>query len=180
MYNCIKRVSYLHIAYAVGKWTQPTCREMLAKVSRRISMPGASDRLTIYSDGNDDYAYVLPEFYPIDSLNYGQVVKVREKGTVVGKVKRAIYGNPNPQAIEITNIENFHSILRERIGRLVRKTKCFPKKKKQLENAIELFQFHWNTMDPLPNKSTPAMMDQLTDHAWSWHEFFYFRLSDTL
>jgi len=152
---------------------------MLAKLSRRVSVPSASDKLTIYSDGNDDYTYVLPEFYPVDFINYGQVVKIREKGTVVGKVKRVIYGNPKPSDIEITNIENFNGILRERIGRLVRKTKCFPKKKKQLENAMELFQFHWNVMDPLPNKLTPAMIDLLTDHIWSWHEFFYFRLSDT-
>lgn len=150
----------------------------MAKLSRRVSTPSASNKLTIYSDGNDDYAYVLPEFYPVDAIDYGQVVKIREKGTVVDKVKRVIYGNPEPSDIEITNIENFNGILRERIGRLVRKTKCFPKRKKQLENAVELFQFHWNAMDPLPNRLTPAMIEQLTDHTWTWHEFFYFRLSD--
>jgi hypothetical protein len=91
-------------------------------------MPSASNKLAIYSDGNDDYTYVLPEFYPVGFINYGQVVKIRERGTVVGKVKRVIYGNPEPSDIEITDIENF-GILRERIGRLVRKTKCSPKKK---------------------------------------------------
>ena len=151
----------------------------MAKLSKRISAPSASDRLAIYSDGNDDYTYVLPEFYPIDSIDYGQLVKIRENGRFVGKEKRVIYGDPEPSDIEITDIENFNGILRERVGRLVRRTKCFSKMKKRLENAVELFQFHWNAMDPLPNGLTPAMMERLTDHVWSWHEFFYFRLSDT-
>jgi hypothetical protein len=151
---------------------------MLAKLSKRVAMPSASNKLTVYSDGNDDYTYVLPKFYPVGFINYGQVVKIREKGRVIGKEKRVIYGDLEPSNIETINIENFHGILRERIGRLVRKTKCFAKKKKQLENATELFEFHWNAMDPLPNKLTPAMMEQLTDHIWTWHEFLYFRLSD--
>jgi hypothetical protein len=32
------------------------------------------------------------------------------------------YGSPDPSDIETTDIENFNGILRERIGRLVRKT----------------------------------------------------------
>lgn len=50
LYNCIKRNSYLHVAHAVGKWTQSTCREMLAKLTRCAAMPGASNKITIYSD----------------------------------------------------------------------------------------------------------------------------------
>jgi len=46
--------------------------------------------------------------------------------------------------IETTDVENFNGILRERIGRLVRKTKCFSKCKTRLECAIQLFQFYWD------------------------------------
>ena len=61
---------------------------MLAKLSKRISAPSTSDKLTIYSNGNDDYTYVLPEFYPIDFIDYGQLVKIRENGRIVKKEKR--------------------------------------------------------------------------------------------
>ena len=60
---------------------------------------------------------------------YGQLVKIRENGRVVRKEKRIIYGNPDLGDIETTNVENYNGILRERIGRLVRKTKCFSKRK---------------------------------------------------
>ncbi len=32
-------------------------------------------------------------------------------------------------------------------------------------------------MDPLPKMGTPAMIENLTDHQWSWEEIFYFPLS---
>jgi len=68
-------------------------------------------------------------------------------------IKRQVYGTPSEDNIETTDIENFGGILRERIGRFVRKTKCYTKLKTGLEDAIELFQFHWNFMDPLQGKT---------------------------
>ena len=105
-------------------------------------------------------------------LCHGQLIKIKEKGRVVEKKKRRIYGNPDMEDIETTNIENFNGILRERVGRLVRKTKCFSKYKWRLSCAIELFQFYWNFMNKLKRKTSPAMMENVTDHTWSWHEFF--------
>ncbi len=60
-----------------------------------------------------------------------------------------IYGKPRHKKIETTNIENFNRILRERIGRLVCKTKCFPKKVMLLDNAVTVFGFYWNFMKPI-------------------------------
>jgi len=60
-----------------------------------------------------------------DGIDYGQLVKIRENGRVVRKEKRIICGNPDSGDIETTDVENYNGILRERIGRLVRKTKCF-------------------------------------------------------
>ena len=73
--------------------------------------------------------------------------------------------------IETTDVENFNGILRERVGRLVRKTKCHSKKKRALINALELIQFHWNFMDPLHDNQTPGMLESLSDHIWSWDNF---------
>ncbi len=134
------------------------------------------EKAAFYSDGNDDYTYVLPRFFHPGILEYGQLVKVREGGRVVGKIKRKVYGNPAEDEIETTDIENFNGILRERLGRLVRRTKCHSKLKSRLESALEFFQLYWNFMHPL-GQETPAMMEGLAERPMSWREFFYFRIN---
>jgi len=165
------------VAFAVGKWTQETCKEMLEKLFCRTELPYPDNKIEIFTDGNDDYTYLLSDYYANTCINYGQLIKIREKGRVVGKEKRTIYGNPDIANIETANIENFNGILRERIGRLVRKTKCFSKYKRRLECSIHLFQFYWDFMNKFRRGTTPAMMEGLTDHLWTWHEFFYYKLS---
>jgi len=150
---------------------------MIDKAFIRIELPFPNNKIQIFSDGNDDYVYTLPEYYANTCIDYGQIIKIREEGKVVDKIKRIIFGNPVVGDIETTNIENFNSILRERIGRLVRKTKCYSKKKSRLMNAAEIIQFYWNFMDRLPKNGTPAMIEELTNHQWSWEEFFKFQLS---
>ena len=100
---------------------------MLAQVAKRVCLPTFAYRLGIYSDGNDDYTYVLPEFFRTDTINYGQLVKITESGRVVDKLHRVVFGNPSKKEIETTDVENFNGILRERIGRIVRETKCYAK-----------------------------------------------------
>ncbi len=144
---------------------------MLSILSSRIETPTENDKLRIYTDGNDDYTYTLPSYFSPDHMDYGQLVKIRKNGTLVGKEKRIIFGNPDPEKIETTDVENFNGILRERVGRLVRKTKCFSKKKSKLNDAINLFQFYWNFMNNFQRRGSPAMLEGLENHIWSWHEF---------
>jgi len=159
------------VAFSVGKWTRETCRNMIEKLYERTELPFPDNKIEIFTDGNDDYEYILPEFYAETRMNYGQLVKIREKGTVIDKEKRIIYGNLDLYDIETTDIENFNGIFRERIDRLVRKTKCFSRYKRRLECAIHLFQFYWGFIDEFKRGTSPAMMEGLTDHVWSWHEF---------
>lgn len=140
-------------------------------VFRRLELPFPDNKIQMFSDGNDDYTYVLPEFYTESCMDYGQIIKIRDGGRVVDKIKRIIYGCPNLDDIETTDVENLNSILRERVGRLVRETKCHSKRKSMLVNAIDVIQFHWNFMDPLPDKETPSMKEGLADHVWQWDEF---------
>lgn len=175
-YTCIKRKSYFFASFAVGKWTQDTCRSMLAEFAKRVEQATITARLEIFSDGNDDYTYVLPEFFRKDCMDYGQLVKIREKGRVVDKIRRVVYGNPSIKEIETTNVENFNGILRERLSRLVRKTKCFGKRLSRLENALHLFQFYWNFMHPLKENLTPAIMEGQATRVWTWENFFHARL----
>ncbi|HJH25942.1 MAG TPA: IS1 family transposase, partial [Methanophagales archaeon] len=60
----------------------------------------------------------------------------------------------------------------ERNGRLVRKTKCFSKRRWRLEGSIQLFQFYWNFINEFKRRTSPAMLEGLTDHLWTWQDFF--------
>jgi len=133
-------------------------------------------RLKILSDGNDDYTFVMPEFFIKDLIDYGQLIKIREKGRVVDKIRRIIYGNPSLNEIETTDVENYNGILRERLSRLVRKTKCFGKRKSRLENALHLFQFYWNFMHPFKKNLTPAIMEGQATKIWTWGNLLHTKL----
>lgn len=150
---------------------------MIEQLFRRTQLPSPGNKIEIFTDGNDDYTYVLADYYADTCINYGQLIKIKEGGRLVDKEKRVIYGNPDPMDIETTDIENFNGIVRERIGRVVRKTKCFSKHKWRLEYAIQILQFYWDFINNFKRGTSPAMMENLTDHLWTWHEFFYFRLS---
>jgi len=173
----VKRHSYLFAAFSVGKWTQNTCTEMIQKLSTITRKPSWLDMLTMFTDGNDDYTFVLPKYYPLGLVDYGQLVKIKEKGRLVRKEKGVVYGEPVLREIETTDVENFNGILRERLGRLVRKTKCFAKTKRRLVCAVGLFQFYWNFINEFERGASPARMEGLTDHVWTWHELFYFQIS---
>lgn len=152
---------------------------MVEQLHRRAEPPSPDNKIEVFTDGNDDYTYVLPEFFGLDSIDYGQLIKIKEKGRLIGKEKRRIYGNPDTGDIETTDIENFNGILRERCGRLVRETKCFSKYKRRLYCALHVFQFYWDFINEFKRKTSPGMLEGLTDHLWSWHEFFYTQLTIT-
>jgi hypothetical protein len=173
----VKRHSYLFAAFAVGKWTQNTCSEMIQKLSEVTKKPSCFDMLNLFTDGNDDYTFVLPKYYPLGLVDYGQLVKIKEHGRLVGKERWVVYGELALVEVETTDVENFNGILRERLGRLVRKTKCFAKTKRRLVCAVGLFQFYWNFINEFKRNASPARIEGLTDHVWKWHELFHFHLS---
>jgi hypothetical protein len=41
--------------------------------------------------------------------------------------------------------------------------------------GVELFRFDWNFINEFRRGCSPAKFEGLTDHLWSWHEFFYFK-----
>ena len=149
---------------------------MFKKVADRVQPPTFNYRLNIFSDGNDDYTFIMPEFFRKDCINYGQLVKIREKGKLVGKVRGTVFGNPEREDIETTDVENFNGIIRERVGRFVRRTKCYAKKIDRLSNALSVFQFYWNFMKPISQNLTPAMMEGQATKVWTWGNFLHARL----
>jgi len=170
----VKRHSYLFLAFAIGKWTQQTCSEMICAFKRSLKSPMRGEKLEVFTDGNDDYTYAFPSFFKVNELNYGQLVKIRDaNGRLIRKEVRVVYGDPDRDDVETVNVENFNSILRERVGRLVRKTKCISKKKSRLRCAISVFQFYWDFISEIKRGMTPAMMEKCSTHIWTWHEFYY-------
>ena len=149
---------------------------MFAKVNERIQLPTFSNRLDIFSDGNDDYTFIMPEFFRKDCINYGQLIKIREGGRVVDKIKRVVFGTPELKTIETTDVENFNGIIRERVGRFVRRTKCYAKKISRLSNALSVFQFYWNFMKPIKEKMTPAILEGQATKVWTWGNFLHVKL----
>lgn len=106
-------------------------------------MLGAEKKVEVFTDDNDDYMYMLPHYFDVMRLNYGLLIKLRaENGRLIRKDRRVIFGDPDVDDIETTDVENFNGILRERLGRLVRRTKCISKKKQCLHCAISLFIFY--------------------------------------
>ena len=149
---------------------------MVREFVKRIQLPTFTDRLNVFSDGNDDYTITFPEYIRKDCLNYGQLIKIREKGRVVDKIRKVVFGKLSFDEIETTNVENYNGILRERLSRLVRKTKCFGKRKSRLENALHLFQFYWNFIHPINGKLTPAILEKQATKTWTWGNFLHAKL----
>lgn len=173
----MKRHSYLFVAFAVGKWTQQTCSEMLNKFKRCLRLSRKGEKIEVFTDGNDDYTYALPNFFRVKRLSYAQLVKIRdENGRLIRKEIKVVYGDPDADEVETVNVENFNSILRERVGRLVRKTKCFSKKKSRLCCVVGFFQFYWDFVSEIRRGVTPAMIEKCATHVWTWHEFYYSKL----
>ena len=152
---------------------------MFNKFEDYVSLPTYKNKLEIYSDGNDDYTSVLQEYFHKDSLCYGQKVKSKDGVKIIPAIRRKVLGNPPHYDIDTNTNESFNSILRERLSRLVRKTKDHSKKKFALDNALFLFQFHWNFMDEIRKKLTPAMLEKQATKVWTWGNFLHAKLSYT-
>ena len=174
VYTTVKRNSYLFVAFAIGKWTQQTCAEMLARFRHCLRPVGSGEKIEVFTDGNDDYTYSFPLFFKVKQLDYAQLVKVRDaNGRLIRKEIRVVFGDPDRDNVETVNVENFNSILRERVGRLVRKTKCFSKKRRRLGCAVSLLQFYWDFVSEIRRGVTPAMLENCSEHVWTWHDFYY-------
>ena len=146
----------------------------------KICKPSKEDKLTIFSDGNSDYANVLPEYFPICFVNHGQKIKTQNGKKLFKPIKKIIYGKFDETIIETNTVESINSVLREKVSKLYRKTKKISKNKYSLDSAISLFKFAWNFIHKRhEHLLTPAMTEQISNKFWTWGNFLHAKISYT-
>ena len=173
----MKRGSQFFVSFGVGKWDKNTLRSMFNQFEDVVRQPDHKHKLVIYSDGNDDYTTVLPEYYNTDVLQYGQKIKSMNGKKVFPAIKRKVFGNPSFDDIDTNINESFNSILRGKLTRFVRRTKAHTKKTTSLKNALSLFQFAWNFMHEISEKVTPAICEHQATKIWTWGNLLHAKLS---
>jgi IS1 family transposase len=195
----------LVLATHVGHHEQADAQQVVEKTKERLARP-----LPLFiSDGWDAYIDALlgafhevrqrprtgkpgrppgPEMIPDQELRYAQLVKVREKGRVVGTHKRAIFGDEGAidmDDVSTSLIERQNLSLRQDNRRISRKTNCFSKCVQMLNHQLTLYRVYFNFIkphlslrQPVNEKvvgkvrrkwclRTPAMSAGITDHIWS-------------
>jgi len=87
----------------------------MGTVRKRGKKPTEDEKATFISDGNDQYiTAILANF----EINYGQLIKERERGRVVGKTRMIIFGEVDDAGIDTVYVERYNLILRHGISRL--------------------------------------------------------------
>ncbi len=60
----------------------------MKKIKNCGKKPTTDNKATFYSDGNDQYANALIKSFDNNTINYGQLIKERENGRVIGKTRK--------------------------------------------------------------------------------------------
>ena len=174
-YIAMKPETRLHIAHAVGKRLDMIANHVIWKVSTILEHPTFTQKLEIYTDGNVQYTTAMLNHYRKDTLIYGQLIKIVNGGKLLDKYMRKIFGNPSYLDIDTVNIESYNSVLRGCISRLVRRTKCFSKKRSTYEKHLDIFQAYNNLIKTRNERLTPCMKEGLTTRKWHWNDLFMYR-----
>ena len=107
-------------------------------------------------------------------MQYGQVVKEKERQMVIGTHPRQVLGAMPFSEISIAHVDGLCSKLRARTGFFVRKTRNFAKRRKLISNVLHVWQLNHNVIEA-KNGETPAMRERLTTKIWGWDDVFAVR-----
>jgi IS1 family transposase len=140
-----------------------------------------------------------PVLVPKEDLKYAQVCKKREHGSIVGMVKRVVFGDLNDilkilgadsdGKISTSYIERFNLTIRNSLARFIRRTMNFSKKRKVHSKIVDFLQAWYNFVKPHKSlrvlqidgnrkwkQRTPMMAEGLTNHIWKLEELLMFRI----
>jgi len=113
-------------------------------VRKRGTLPTKHKKATFASDGNDQYTKAILKNFDVETVNYGQLVKERERGRVVGKTRTIIFGEVDDECMDTIYVERYNLTLRHGISRLVRKILGFSTCKEMMDNHLDVYQCYNN------------------------------------
>jgi hypothetical protein len=175
-YIGVRRKTKFFIGFRVGKWNSWTCSSFYKLLSNRLKTPTQDQRITFYSDGNDQDIESISKNFEKEVVDYGMIKKEKKSGKVIGIKKRTIFGNLKHEEIRINDIDGLCSKLRERISCFGRETRSFAKKIETIRQRLEIFSISNNFVEKKKGKVTPAILEGLTNEIWNWEEIFDFRI----
>jgi transposase-like protein len=117
----------------------------------------------------------------------GQVLKVKEKGRVIGVVQSVVAGSlaqvlallPPRQGLNTIYIERLNGTFRARLAGLVRRTRSLLRQEARLHGGMYLVGTVYNFCTPHQSLKgqTPAQAAGLTHHCWSVAELLGYRVA---
>ncbi len=166
----------MFVAFSVGKWIQETSDELYAQIAERTRQPTSKNKISFCTDANKQNENGILRSFHKDSVNYGQVIKDKEKQIIFGTHKRKVLGNMDFNEISIAHIDGLCKALRERGKCFVREASTFPKKRKMIFTILSIFQAYHNFIDARKGV-TPCMQEGISDYVWSWGKLLNVKIS---
>jgi hypothetical protein len=140
-----------------------------------------------------------PVLVPREDLKYAQVCKRREKGSLVGMVKRVVFGNSEnilsilgadvDGRINTSYAERLNLTIRNSLARFIRKTMNFSKNRSVHTRIVDFLQAWYNFVKPHISLRVPEidgkrkwkqrtllMSKGITDHIWRLEELLMFKV----
>ena len=145
-------------------------------IAKRTRQPTYYNKISFCSDGNEQNENAILKICNKDCVNYGQIIKDKEKQRVIGSHKRKVLGNMSFDDISIAHVDGLCSALRERMKCSVREAKTFAKKRKTIRELLAIYQAYHNLIDVRKGK-TPCMKEGIASKVWTWEDLFYVRLT---
>jgi len=199
LWTALDAESKLLISYALGKRSADMARRFMVDLSERlvIPTPHESDQTgkfriitRISSDGFPGYSEAVDLAFA-SYADYGQIIKDYRNADQPGRYappemvatkRRVVKGSFSERLICTSHVERHNLTIRTFMKRFARLTIAFSKKFECLAAAVAMFvsyyDFVWRTRYPDESgragrlRPTAAMMAGVTNHLWSFDEFY--------
>jgi transposase-like protein/IS1 family transposase len=175
----VERESKLILAWHLGRRSAEDAEAFADKLAE-----ATSGQFQVTTDGFKPYRTAIPG--AMSGVDFAQLVKQYatkddhkySPGEVIGTVKQACCGNPDPNRVCTSHVERQNLTVRMQNRRMTRLTNAFSKKWDNHAYSLALHFCYYNfcrphqtlTQDNEGRKTTPAMAAGLEDHPWTLRE----------
>ncbi len=158
--------------YMTGKRNEATTAAFVEDLASRLT-----SRVQISTDGLKMYVTAIGSSFPVDTVDYAQIVKEYEAEAVgpgrysppkvISTAKTPIFGEPIEELVSTSYVERNNLSIRMGVRRFTRLTNAWSKKLENHGAMISLwFAFYDLCRVHRSLRVTPAMATGLTDHVW--------------